>query len=45
MTLALLSKMSGIVRMSNWKAPGPDSVRGFWFKKFTAAQPMLVKAL
>jgi len=23
----------GIGRMSNWKAPGPDGVRGFWFKK------------
>ena len=24
----------GIRKMSNWKAPGPDGVRGFWFKKF-----------
>jgi len=36
---------TGIGRMSNWKAPGPDGVRGFWFKKFTAVHPMLVKAL
>ena len=25
----------GIRRMTNWKAPGPDGVQGFWFKKFT----------
>ena len=24
---------SGIKKMSNWKAPGPDGVHGFWFKK------------
>ena len=24
----------GIRKMANWKAPGPDGVRGFWFKKF-----------
>ena len=36
---------TGIGRMSNWKAPGPDGVRGFWFKKFTALRPMLVEAL
>jgi hypothetical protein len=26
---------AGVRRMSNWKAPGPDGVRGFWFKKFS----------
>ena len=25
----------GIRKMSNWKAPGPDGVHGFWFKKLT----------
>ena len=25
---------AGIRRMSNWKVPGPDGVRGFSFKKF-----------
>ena len=24
----------GIRKMANWKAPGPDGVRGFWFKRF-----------
>ena len=23
--------VAGVRRMSNWKAPGPDGVRGFWF--------------
>ena len=35
----------GISRMANWKAPGPDGVRGFWFKKFTALHPYLVDSL
>ena len=25
----------GVSGMSNWKAPGPDGVQGFWFKKLT----------
>ena len=35
----------GLKRMSNWKAPGPDGVRGFWFKKFTSLNPLLCKSL
>ena len=27
---------SGVKRLSNWKAPGPDGVVGFWFKKLTS---------
>ena len=27
---------AGIRRLSNWKAPGPDGVTGFWFKNITA---------
>lgn len=23
-------------KISNWKAPGPDSVKGYWIKKLTA---------
>ena len=23
-----------IRKMVNWKVPGPDGVRGFWFKRF-----------
>ena len=26
---------AGVRRLSNWKAPGPDGVVGFWFKKLT----------
>ena len=29
-----------IRRMSNWKASGPDGVRGFWFKKLTSLHPI-----
>ena len=35
----------GIRRMSNWKAPGPDMVRGFWFKKFGSLHTVLTSAL
>ena len=31
--------------MSNWKAPGPDMVRGFWFKKFDSLHAVLTSAL
>ena len=30
-----------IKRMSNWKAPGPDGVQGFWFKKFRNLHPAI----
>jgi len=43
--ITLQDVKTGIGRMSNWKAPGPDGVRGFWFKKFTVVLPMLVEAL
>ena len=36
---------AGLKRMSNWKAPGPDGVRGFWFKKFSSLHPFLSKSL
>lgn len=32
-------------RMANWKAPGPDGVRGFWFKKLTSLHGVLTDAL
>ena len=35
----------GIGRMSNWKAPGLDQVRGFWFKKLTSLHVALTFAL
>ena len=36
---------AAVRKMSNWKAPGPDGVRGFWFKKFDSLQPVLVSCL
>lgn len=37
--------LKGIRRMNNWKAPGPDGVRGFWFKKFSSLHSHIVEAL
>ena len=40
----LLEDVQAVVKkMTNWKAPGPDGVRGFWFKKFTSLHPCLCK--
>ena len=35
----------GIRKMTNWKAPGPDGVQGFWFKRFTSLYPKLAEHL
>jgi hypothetical protein len=37
--------VAGVRKMSNWKAPGPDGVRGFWFKKFSSLHPTLTSCL
>ena len=34
-----------IRRMANWKAPGPDGVRGFWFKRITSLHVHVTEAL
>lgn len=44
-TITASEVKKAISRMANWKAPGPDGVRGFWFKKFTALHPFLVESL
>ena len=31
--------------MSNWKAPGPDKLEGFWFKRITDLHKTIVKHL
>ena len=36
---------AGIRKMANWKAPGPDGVRGFCFKKFPSLHAPLTVAL
>ena len=36
---------AGIRRMTNWKAPGPDGVQGFWFKKFTSVHAAITVGL
>lgn len=35
----------GIRKMANWKAPGPDGVRGFWFKRFRSLHGAIAKCL
>ena len=35
----------GIGRMNNWRAPGPEMVRGFWFKKLGSLHLVLTDAL
>ena len=37
--------VAGLRRMLNWKAPGPDGVRGFWFKKFSCMHQVLAKSV
>ena len=43
--LQLVDVKEGIRKMANWKAPGPDGVRGFWFKKFQCLHPSIVASL
>jgi len=44
-TITAAEVKKAISRMANWKAPGPDGVRGFWFKRFTALHPFLTESL
>ena len=39
------SVRDGVRRLSNWKAPGPDGVVGFWFKKLTAVHHVMAEKL
>ena len=41
----LVDVKEGIRKMANWKAPGPDGVRGFWFKKFQCLHQSIVASL
>ena len=34
-----------IQRLSNWKAPGPDGVQGYWFKAFPSMHNSIAKSL
>ena len=38
----MVKKING---MSNWKAPGFDGVRGYWFKAFDCLHKPIVNAL
>ena len=37
--------VSGIRKMANWKAPGPDGIRGFWFKRFRSLHGAIASSL
>ena len=42
-TEAMVQKQ--IKKISNWKAPGPDGVHGYWFKFIMAVRPVLAALL
>ena len=44
-SISLEDVKMGIRKMTNWKAPGPEWVRGFWFKKFPSLHGNLTEAL
>ena len=44
-TVQLHDVKAGIRRMANWKAPGPDGIRGFWFKKFLSLYELIAASL
>ena len=35
----------GIRKMANWRAPGADGVRGFWFKRFRSLHGVITESL
>ena len=45
MSIGINQVKGGIRKMTNWKAPGPDGVQGFWFKKFTSVHKSIVEGL
>ena len=36
---------AGVRRMTNWRAPGPDGIQGFWFKKFSSLHSRIADGL
>ena len=42
-TMAQLQKQMS--KLSNWKAPGPDGVQGYWLKNFKSLRPMIAALL
>ena len=45
LVLQLGDVKSKIGKMANWKAPGPDGVRGFWFKRFPSLHSSITASL
>ena len=44
-TISSEDVITRIRKMANWKAPGPDGIQGFWFKKLLSVHCYLVEAL
>jgi len=34
-----------IAKAQNWKAPGPDKIQNFWYKRLPATHPMILKLI
>ena len=45
MKITVLDVKTGVRKMPNWKAAGPDFVQGFWFKKLTGLHTRLKSQL
>ncbi len=43
--IGLQEVKDGVRRMSSWKAPGPDGIRGFWFKQFPSVHQAIAEGL
>ena len=43
--ISICDVKKAIRKMTNWKAPGPDCVQGYWFKRFTSLHDKLTKNL
>ena len=44
-TITIEDTTACIRKMTNWKAPGPEGVRGFWFKKFQSTHEVITSVL
>ena len=45
LVIGIADVKGGIRRMTNWKAPGPDGIQGFWFKAFTNVHTRIADGL
>jgi len=43
--VSLQDVKAGIRKMANWKVPGPNRVRDYWFKRFPSLHTSIATAL